>query len=151
MTEQERADVQELIDSFPRCYTYGGEGPDWWGAKCQEVAVMSHPTAVIGDWSLRCAKHPGATENEFGDTAQPTRWAAIVARWVARGFRSSLGQDSTPATPWPGSSPNKRNVGRCPAIGHSPERFRCGLSEGHDGNHTPLSPAGFKADGESSE
>lgn len=46
-------------------------------------------------------------------------------------------------TPWPGAAPNKRNLVRCPAIGPAPEHFRCGQPEGHDGNHTALSPSGM--------
>ena len=89
MTEQEKTDVQELLDALPRCYTYGGEGPNGWGDQCPEIAVMSHPTAVLCDYALKCAKHPGETENEFDEKAHPTRWAAVVERFVAQGFRSS--------------------------------------------------------------
>jgi hypothetical protein len=79
MTDQEKAEVQELLDSLARCDA----------GQCKEIAVMSHPTAAIGDWMFACAKHPGATENEYGDKASPTRWAAVAARFVAQGFRSS--------------------------------------------------------------
>jgi hypothetical protein len=89
MTDQERIDVQELLDSLPRCYTYGGEGPNGLSERCEEVAVMAHPTAVNGDWTLKCARHPSGPENEWGATAMPTCWAAVVARLVAQGFRST--------------------------------------------------------------
>lgn len=31
---------------------------------------------------------------------------------------------------------------QCESIGPAPERFRCGLPEGHDGDHTVLTPSG---------
>ena len=91
-----REHVQELLDALPRCQTYGGEGPNGWGARCSDVAIIAHPTAVIGDLALKCAKHPGELVNEWGDTAYPTKWAALVERLVAQGFRSALASTEKP-------------------------------------------------------
>lgn len=85
MTDEEKANVQELLDSLDRCYIYYGHGE----GRCQEIAMMSHPTEVIGDFMLRCKDHPGPLMNKYGDTAQTTLWAAVVERFVAQGFRSS--------------------------------------------------------------
>ena len=40
----------------------------------------------------------------------------------------------------------KAGMKRCPAVGPAPERFRCGLWEGHDGHHTALIPSGVPWD-----
>jgi hypothetical protein len=82
MTDQEKADVQMLLDALPRCWPGNG-------GRCNEIAVRSHPGPVIGERTMRCAAHPGEEENEFDETASPTRWAAVIERFVAQGFRSS--------------------------------------------------------------
>jgi len=82
MTKQETEDVQMLLDALPRCWPGNGEC-------CNEIAIRSHPGPVIGERTLRCVAHPGEEENEFDEIASSTRWAAVIERFVAQGFRSS--------------------------------------------------------------
>lgn len=42
--------------------------------------------------------------------------------------------------------PQKAGMKRCTTVGPAPERFRCGLWEGHDGAHTALIPSGVPWD-----
>lgn len=83
MTNGEKADVQALIDSLPRCSGWGMINHKM--VRCEELATLSCPSPALGERELRCAGHV-IHSNGLEEGASPTRWAAAVEKLVEHGF-----------------------------------------------------------------